>query len=59
MMDTETISTIAQQFPNFAGFALLGILLYRALMKALTVNEQLSSKLIECYRDRAITAEKE
>jgi hypothetical protein len=38
--------------PNFIGFILLSLMLYRALMASMANNRDLADKMIQCYRDR-------
>ena len=55
-MTDEMVVQVVQGLPNFAGFSLLGLFLYRALMQSIQNNRELASKLIECYRDSAMKA---
>lgn len=37
------------QIPNFAGFILLALFLYKALMQSMENNRYLADKLMNCY----------
>ena len=50
MMPEDQIAPFLSQFPNFAGFSLLGILLYRALMRSIENNKSLADKLVDSYK---------
>lgn len=49
-MDDASLMNLLTQIPNFAGFLLLALFLYRALMQALENNKSLSEKIVQCYR---------
>ena len=51
MMESVTIEAALAQFPNFAGFILAIMLLYRAHMKALDTIQKQHDSILECYRD--------
>jgi hypothetical protein len=56
-MTEETMAALFTALPNFAGFSLLGLLMYRALMESLKNNRELAQQMIECYRERNNTRE--
>lgn len=46
----ETALNALTQFPNFAGFLFCIVFLYRALMRALEANSELTREIIACYQ---------
>ena len=49
-MPEEMIVNMIQQFPNFAGFVFTIVFLYRALMRTIEANAELTREIIACYQ---------
>jgi len=50
-MEATVIDTAIANFPNFAGFIIAILLLYRAHMKSLETIQKQHDSILECYRD--------
>ena len=49
-MESTMIDSAIANFPNFAGFAIAILLLYRAHMKALDTIQKQHDSVLDCYK---------
>lgn len=52
-MNEELIVNMLTSLPNFAGFIICILLLYRALSTSQANMRELTDRLMDCYRDSA------
>lgn len=51
-MTDEMISQVVVGLPNFAGFSIALLLMYRSLSQQQANNRELVNHVLECFRDR-------